>query len=375
MFLSGGRHSAARPRSASSSAAIDAGRNPESGSLADVLTGANIDLARVDRRPTASSRLEQWADFAKSRTLDTKLSQVKPVLEQLGFFAARANTPNHRPGQAPGANAWMHLAGVRGTEGGALIPAFGSKISPTGDTLRVLAVWGSPTPGRLVELLKDEPTDHAVLVLYFGTLSVDARRELATLMRSGPKVPTTAVVDDAAYAYLSAQPTPRRDTTMAITLPFAASAPFTPDVAGLVPVEMFYGRTDELDQVTEMMGSCIVYGGRQLGKSALLRAAARKFGAADNREAIYQSIYKVGHGTIPADKVWTTLWPRLAEKRIVPSEDLPTSDVAAAAIGHITSWINAVPGGSCFCCLMSPTSSSMPMPRKANSPTSPRSVN
>lgn len=324
--------------------AVDAGCNPQSGFLADVLAGAQIDIASINRRPAVSSRLEQWTNLTAARTLDAKLPQIKPILEQLGFFAVKASIPNPRKGRVPRASSWMHLSGVRGTEGEALIPAFGSKISPTGETLRVLALWGSPTPGRLVELLRDEPADHAVLILYFGTLSVDARRELATLMRSGPRLPTTAVVDDAAFAYLSVQPTPRRDTAMAITLPFASSAPFTPDVAGLVPVEMFYGRTNELDQVINMMGSCIVYGGRQLGKSALLRAAARKFDAGENRKAIYQSIYNVGQGTISADKVWTTLWPRLAEKRIVPNEDLPIVDVAATAIRHITSWTNSVPG-------------------------------
>ena len=323
--------------------AIGAGHNPDSGELADVLTGAGIDIARIGRRSTTSSRLEQWQDLAGSRTLDGRLSQVKPILEQLGFLATRADTPSHRKGQVPGVSSWMHLTGVRGTEGGALIPAFGSKISPTGDTLRVLALWNSPTPGQLVELLRDEPADHSVLVLYFGTLGVDARRELATLVRSGPKLPPTIVIDAAAFGYLAAQPTPRRDTTMAITLPFASSAPFTPDVAGLVPVEMFYGRTEELDQVLDMMGSCIVYGGRQLGKSALLRAAARKFNEGQHREAIYQSIYKVGQGTIPADKVWATLWPRFAEKGIAP-EDMPSGDIAAAATGHIADWIHAVPG-------------------------------
>ena len=276
--------------------AIGAGRNPDSGELADVLTGAGIDIARIGRRSTTSSHIEQWQDLARSRTLDGRLSHVKPILEQLGFLATKADTPSHRKGQVPGVSSWMHLTGVRGTEGGALIPAFGSKISPTGDTLRVLALWNSPTPGQLVELLRDEPADHSVLVLYFGTLGIDARRELATLVRSGPKLPTTIVLDAAAFGYLVAQPTPRRDTTMAITLPFASSAPFTPDVAGLVPVEMFYGRTEELDQVLDMMGSCIVYGGRQLGKSALLRAAARKFNEGQHREAIYQSIYKVGQG-------------------------------------------------------------------------------
>ena len=323
--------------------AISSGHNPNSGELADVLTGAGIDVALIGRPSTALSRLEQWQDLAGSRTLDGRLSKIKPVLEQLGFLATTADTPNHRRGQVSDVSSWMHLTGVRGTEGDALIPAFGSMISPTGNTLRVLALWNSPTPGRLVELLRDEPADQSVLVLYFGTLGVDARRELARLVRSGPKGPTTIVVDTAAFGYLVAQPTPRRDTTMAITLPFASSAPFTPDVAGLVPVEMFYGRTEELDQVLDMMGSCIVYGGRQLGKSALLRAAARKFNEGQHREAIYQSIYRVGQGTIPADKVWTTIWPRLAEKGIAP-QDMPSGDIAAAATRHIADWVHVVPG-------------------------------
>jgi hypothetical protein len=42
-------------------------------------------------------------------------------------------------------------------------------------------------------------------------------------------------------------------------------------------------------------------------------------------------------------RVWTTLWPRLAEKGIAP-EGIPPGDTAAAVIGHITHWISAVPG-------------------------------
>jgi hypothetical protein len=322
--------------------AIDAGHNPEQGQLAAVLSGAGLDVADIGRRPAASSRLGQWANLAGSRSLDTKLSQIKPVLEQLGFFAAKASTPASRRGQVQGRSSWMYLTGVRATAGKALIPAFGTAISPSGNTLRILGVWGSPTPGELVEMLRGEPTDHSVLVLYFGTLSVAARRELSSVLRAGRRLPTTAVIDDAAFAYLSVQPEPRRDITMSIALPFAASAPFTPDVAGLVPVEMFYGRTDELDQVVDMMGSCIVYGGRQLGKSALLRAAAREFDDGDVRHAIYQSIYKVGQA-IPADAVWTTLWPRLEDKGVVTG-DIPAGDVGAAVIRHITDWIGGLPG-------------------------------
>jgi hypothetical protein len=318
--------------------AIDESRNPASGRLAGALAASQIDLTRIGRPKTASSRIGQWTTLAESKVLDAgKLRNVKAVLEQLGFLVDTADTPSPRRGQTNGRSSWMHLTGVRATAGRALIPAFGSAISPSGDTVRVLAVWRSPTPQELVELLRNEPTDHSVIVLYFGVLDDTARRELANEFRRGRKLPVSAVVDEAAYAYLVAQPEPGRDITMAITLPFTSATPFTPDVAGLVPQEMFYGRAEERDKVVDMMGSCIVYGGRQLGKSALLRAAAREFDDGRTRHAIYQSIYKVGQAN-PVDAVWTTLWPPLADKGIV-SRDIPSGDVATALTRQVTTWI------------------------------------
>ncbi len=324
--------------------AIEAGRTPDSGGLADALAAAGLDLGQIARAKTAAGRIDQWAALADERSLVGKHTYVKAVLEQLGFFAEKVTVPPsaaHR-GQSRGRSSWLHLAGVRATAGKALIPAFGSRMSPSGDTLRLLAVWRSPTPQELVELLRSEPADHSIVVLYFGTLDPAARRELANQFHRGRRLPVTAVVDDAAFAYLAAQPEPGRDITMSITLPFTSAVPFTPDVAGLVAQEMFYGRTEERDKVVDMMGPCIVYGGRQLGKSALLRAAAREFDDGNARHAVYLSIFNVGQSH-PVDTVWNSLWPSLAEKRIVP-QDRPSGDVVAALTRSVGRWIAARPG-------------------------------
>ncbi|MET8360404.1 hypothetical protein [Micromonospora sp. NPDC005171] len=322
--------------------AMDDGRNPTEGALSEALSAARIDLSQNGRLKNAASRIGQWTALSESKSLDAKLGHVKAVLEQLGFFVDTADTPSTRRGQAAGRSSWMHLSGVRATAGRALIPAFGSAISPSGNSLRVLAVWRSPTAPELVELLRAEPADHSVVVLYFGALDLAARRELAHEFRNGRKLPVTAVIDEAAFAYLVAQPEPGRDITMAITLPFTSATPFTPDVAGLVPQEMFYGRAEERDKVVDMMGSCIVYGGRQLGKSALLRAAAREFDDGESRHAVYQSIYRVGQAN-PVDAVWTALWPQLADKGIV-SRDIPSGDVASALTRQVARWISGKSG-------------------------------
>ncbi|MDQ1304700.1 MAG: hypothetical protein QG671_527 [Actinomycetota bacterium] len=322
--------------------ALPAGRVPSDPALAGLLADAGIDLADLTRGKTIAERVDHWNKLAVSRTFDARIGNVKAVLEQIGFIFDKSTNPPVKRGQGGGRGSWLDLHGVRATAGKAIIPAFGTAMSPSGDTLRLLAVWKSPTPAELVEMLRSEPTDQSIVLLYFGSLDAAARRELARQFRSGRKLAPTAIIDDAAMAYLACQPTPGRDVTMAVTLPFTFSSPFTPDVPGVnVPQEMFYGRAEERDKVVDMMGPCVVYGGRQLGKSALLRAAEREFDDGSTRHAIYESIFHIGKSA-PAEAVWTTLWPRLADKGIVP-DTAPASDVAVTLTGHVADWVTARP--------------------------------
>ena len=55
-----------------------------------------------------------------------------------------------------------------------------------------------------------------------------------------------------------------------------------------MPREVFYGRKEELRRVQDANDALFVYGGRQLGKSALLKTAMREFAETDDR---WRSIY------------------------------------------------------------------------------------
>jgi hypothetical protein len=50
-----------------------------------------------------------------------------------------------------------------------------------------------------------------------------------------------------------------------------------PEVAGSVPPEMFYGRRKDIEKLWRQDGPCIIYGGRQLGKSAILLQVIREY--------------------------------------------------------------------------------------------------
>ena len=60
---------------------------------------------------------------------------------------------------------------------------------------------------------------------------------------------------------------------MAVTLPFAYYQPFVEASSQEMPPELFTGRAAELTSIESAEGANLVYGGRQLGKSALLKMA------------------------------------------------------------------------------------------------------
>jgi hypothetical protein len=61
-----------------------------------------------------------------------------------------------------------------------------------------------------------------------------------------------------------------------VVLPFTHLRPYT-SKPGFVPREMFYGRKKERESIVDPSGACFIFGGRQLGKSALLRQVRDSF--------------------------------------------------------------------------------------------------
>jgi hypothetical protein len=108
--------------------------------------------------------------------------------------------------------------------------------------------------------------------------------------------------------HLCAEPRSRLAAFFATSLPFSAVEPYVA-TAGLVPPEMFFGRKDELKAITSPSGGCFVYGGRQLGKTALLRAAERNFSRpSEQRYAKWIDLKTEGLGiTRSVGEIWSVL--------------------------------------------------------------------
>ena len=299
------------------------------------LAGAGLVPADLgaDRAKRAEAAIHSWIDLRNRTSKVDVTTLLRAVLGEAGLEFKKAVKRTQEQGRTG-----YVLSGVTGT-GDALTPEFGSRMSPSGSTLRVLMVHKAQTPATLIEWLRGDPSDQTVLVLWLTgkALSAKDRRAMGEAAKSRPK-PTVLVLDEAALAFLACQPEPRRSTFEAISRPFTGASPYA-DTPGDTAPEMFYGRLEELEAVIDLQGPSIFYGGRQLGKSALLRMAQRRFDDAPDNRAVLASIFTVGADANP-EKLWRDLWPKLAEVGVV-QEVRPTGDLAELTHDAIVAWIKA----------------------------------
>ena len=150
------------------------------------------------------------------------------------------------------------------------VPAFGSA---SGGELQVLVVEpaavrdGSDLHRMVKGLARSSvlPT----LVIYKAAMSPTLRRGFMVEARRRAGQEASALLDEAVIAFLAGLPGRRLSDLFAAALPGGGVQPYS-DASGKTSPEMFFGRSKELASLWDPDGSCLVYGGRQLGKTALL---------------------------------------------------------------------------------------------------------
>ena len=155
------------------------------------------------------------------------------------------------------------------------IPAFSSLTETEG--MRVAVLYGKFDCDSLMSTFRqmNSTAKHTLVLLDFA-MNIEERRRLARKIKEEKSFSKVfIVVDRVILFYLakhySADTISRR--LMAVTLPFAYYQPFVEASTQTMPAELFTGREAELTQIESPDGVNLVYGGRQLGKSALLKMA------------------------------------------------------------------------------------------------------
>ena len=146
---------------------------------------------------------------------------------------------------------------------------FGTEIFSKG--LEVIYFGANRTAENIVKVLSDiASVDRGKICLIDSALRLPDRRQLAKALKLDVNLKNIIVIDQVMALYLTQFDDANRGKRMLqVALPFARVQPYTS--RGVLAPEMFIGRSEELDKIRDMTGPVFVYGGRQLGKSALLR--------------------------------------------------------------------------------------------------------
>ena len=201
--------------------------------------------------------------------------------------------------------------------------------------------WNASSRESIIQLVGSTPHARTV-VLHFGKLG---RADREWLRRWSIQHSVQFItVDETLVLYLASLPDGALRALFDCTLPFTCSEPFF-TAAGLVPPESFFGRESERSTITERFGSCFVYGGRQLGKTALLNAAQAAFDDPESGHLAHFLDLKVhdigiGHG---ADHIWQVLWRVFQKLGVVDTEQkMPRGhdSLVDAIEKSVTEWLD-----------------------------------
>jgi hypothetical protein len=258
------------------------------GSIGDWQIG---DLPR-ERRQEAGAVVQAWTEMreGKSRMQDAAL-KLAETLRFLGFTSIGTAADIEVVIDQRGTG-WLHArARASASDLAKPIPQFGSLVAGIYD---LVCFWGRPGTDVIgARLHEARLAGKSLLVFYFGPLSLKERTELAKL--AGTRELNLVVLDDVLLTFLTSEKDARLPTLLRCTLPFSAVDPYTPFQAGDVPPEMYFGREEMERTLRYSRGSCLVYGGRQLGKSALLRQAQRRFHHPEREQfAVVEDIKMIG---------------------------------------------------------------------------------
>ena len=153
------------------------------------------------------------------------------------------------------------------------IPLFGSDSD---GRIRMICLYGSTNaPDKQYDLFENKSQQIPMIILFFGVMTHKRRMELYHIALK--KQSTFLVVDDIIISTIcECRESMLLRWLYTLAVPFSVQQLYT-TALGVVHPEMFYGRVSAKAELGIGGKVCAVYGGRQLGKTALLKHIESEF--------------------------------------------------------------------------------------------------
>ena len=294
-----------------------------------------VDMSQVPgaQRASAAEMLRAWL-LIKARRGQV-LDHLKLFLERLGLSSVEV-AGVAEDGRDPREQIFDVNSRVISDRDICLVPRYGSHAR---GQYRVLCVWDRPSEEEVLASAQARSGGRAVIVLYLGQLTVKRRRDLA--FRSRERSQTVLVIDETLVYFLCAERGSRLATLFDCAFPFTVAQPYV-TTSSDVPAELFFGRRREVEDVFDQAGTNLVYGGRQLGKTALLREVVRRFHDPSRGSIVAWVDLKERHIGLsePAEAVWLAIEGELVRRGLLVKARRGPEGTAEA----ITRWLDGEPG-------------------------------
>jgi hypothetical protein len=199
------------------------------------------------------------------------------------------------------------------------------------------------SPETLPEtVVKSIPSGKPSIIMLAGVVEASRRLEFAERLRSTAK--PALLIDEALIAFTATKRETRARTVFECGLPYGRVEPYTTD-AGNLPREMFFGRKEEIRKILDRTADgCLVYGGRQLGKSVLLSHVSNTHHEPDQDRYIFNMVIKPLGDSEETSKIWRDI------AGILPDEIVRPGSLGAEEVTRdIIAWLNRHPGGQIIC--------------------------
>ncbi|WP_322354225.1 AAA family ATPase [Paratractidigestivibacter sp.] len=247
----------------------------------DYIKAHKPDGRSQDSNESAKALVSHWP--VRNAKTDTVANDIVALLKGIGIDAQKAEQKAVR----------RYRVTVRPTDRNREqyehpIAAFGTMMP---ETIDVLVHFGQPTPSEIVQAVTKQDMTAMSIVIVDAPMRLEDKRQLAERFHTEQLSMQFIIIDRVLALHLALHERAERlSLALKCSLPFTYYQPFVRD-GGPTPDEMFCGRSSELGSVTSPNGACVVYGGRQLGKTALLQRAESLVHKPDNKSyAVYVSI-------------------------------------------------------------------------------------
>lgn len=214
-----------------------------------------------------------------------------------------------------------------------LLPDFGSL---THGGWRTAVTTTLPGDAVLTQIAKSAGSS-GILLLVAEVVSQERRERF--LLQNLAARRRIVLVDSASLVQALAEPELRALTPIELGQPYSYAWPFRDFGREAVPPELFVGRRQEMETLFEAGGSCVVYGGRRIGKTALLKhLVATRDDPANGTLVAFVDAQEIGSSHLPK-KIWDDLQkalPAIFERKAVGSDPRRVAE-------EIERWLKADP--------------------------------